>query len=144
MWQHLLIALFLSLSNVCVHAVGTYVSLLLTIPFLRATSLSLRHAWWIMIRIVVSLLLLHAIEVAIWAQFYIFERCFADAATAYYFSLVSYTTLGYGDVLLPREWRMMGGWEAMIGVLMFGWSTAGLVAFLHFVQDAKVREYRGS
>jgi len=42
---------------------------------------------------------------------------------------------------LPRAWRITGGYEAMIGVLLFGWSTAALVAFLHYVQDTKVRKY---
>ena len=96
---------------------------------------------WIMLRLAILLLLLHALEVAIWAQFYVLERCFSDLETAYYFSLTSYTTLGYGDVLLPRSWRIMGGWEAMTGVLMFGWSTASLVAFVHFAQESKVRKY---
>jgi len=43
--------------------------------------------------------------------------------TALYFSAVTYTTTGYGDLVLPREWRLVGGVEALTGILMCGWST---------------------
>ena len=44
--------------------------------------------------------------------------------SALYFSAVTYTTTGYGDLLLPKEWRLIGGVEALTGILMCGWSTA--------------------
>jgi len=47
-----------------------------------------------------------------------------DLASALYFSAVTYTTTGYGDLLLPKEWRLIGGVEALTGILMCGWSTA--------------------
>jgi len=108
------------------------------------SSVSLSRAGWIMLRLVVVLLSLHALEVAVWAQFYASWRCFPDSETAYYYSLVTYTTLGQGDVVLPRAWRITGGWEAMIGVLMFGWSTAALIAFAQHVHTAKVKNYFSS
>jgi hypothetical protein len=40
-----------------------------------------------------------------------------------YFSAVTYTTTGYGDLVLPKEWRLVGGVEALTGILMCGWST---------------------
>jgi len=43
--------------------------------------------------------------------------------TALYFSSVTYTTVGYGDVVLPEGWRLAGGIEALTGILMCGWST---------------------
>ena len=140
--RQFLMALILCSSNVCIHALGTYASLLWILPKLKNRGfVGLTRAWWIMMRLVVLLLFLHALEVAVWAQFYVSRRCFPDSETAYYFSLVTYTTLGQGDVLLPRAWRITGGWEAMIGVLMFGWSTAALVAFVNYVRDAKVRKH---
>jgi voltage-gated potassium channel len=95
-----------------------------------------------MVRFIVALVILHAIEVAVWAQFYVFEHCFPDAQTAYYFSLSSYTTVGYGDVVLSRQWRLMGSWEAMLGVLMFGRSTAALATLLHHLHDVRIRQFR--
>ena len=37
---------------------------------------------------------------------------------------MTYTTVGYGDVVLPHAWTSVGVLEAMTGVLLFGWSTA--------------------
>jgi hypothetical protein len=37
---------------------------------------------------------------------------------------VTYATLGYGDLLLPKEWRMFGPLEALTGSLMVGLSIA--------------------
>jgi hypothetical protein len=129
-------------STVCIHGLGTYVNLLWVLRALKnRSSVSLVRAGWILQRLVVVLLLLHAMEVAVWAQFYLSQRCFSDSETAFYYSLVTYTTLGEGGVLLPQAWRITGGWEAMIGVLMFGWSTAALVAFTQYVQAAKVKSY---
>ena len=43
---------------------------------------------------------------------------------ALYFSTVTYTTLGYGDVILDERWRLLGSFEAANGIVMFGWTTA--------------------
>ena len=142
MWTQFLTALILCTSNVCIHALGTYANFLWILRALKHQRLvPLTRAFWIMLRIVVILLCLHALEVAAWAQFYVARHCFPDQETAYYYSLVTYTTLGQGDVLLPRAWRITGGCEAMIGVLLFGWSTAALVTFTRYVQENRVRKY---
>jgi len=49
---------------------------------------------------------------------------------ALYFSLVTYSTLGYGDVILSDSHRLLGAFEAANGVIMLGWSTAIVVAAL--------------
>jgi hypothetical protein len=46
-----------------------------------------------------------------------------DLQTSLYFSAVTYTTTGYGDLLLPSEYKLAGGVEALTGILMCGWST---------------------
>ncbi len=43
------------------------------------------------------------------------------------------------DVSLPHAWKILGGWEAMVGILMFGWSVASLVSFIHHVRGAKIK-----
>lgn len=68
----------------------------------------------------------HLVEVLIWGlAIYIVGA--VPREDAYYFAFVSYTTLGYGDVLASVGWRFLGPTAAMSGVLMFGWSTAILV-----------------
>jgi len=142
MWHLLLIALLLSVFTVLIHSLGSYAVFYLVLEVMKKHPLpNLIRGWWLMLRFVVALMLLHALEVAVWAQFYFHERCFADLSTAYYFSLTSYTTVGYGDVVLSRPWRFLGGWEAMLGVLMFGWSTAALATLLHHLHDIRLREY---
>ncbi len=75
----------------------------------------LHIVWW--------LVLLHVTEIAIWALFYRWRGCLPNAETAFYFSGATYTTLGYGDVVLAKPWRLLGPLEALVGVIMCGLST---------------------
>ena len=70
-----------------------------------------------------GLVLLHLAEIAVWALFYLWQQCLPDAESSFYFSGVTYTTLGYGDLVLPREWRLLGPVEGLVGILMCGLST---------------------
>jgi hypothetical protein len=79
-------------------------------------------------RLVSGLLCLHLVEMAIWAAAFTWVGVFADFETSLYYSLKSYTTVGYGDVLPPTSWRLVGPIEAAVGVLMLGLSTGGIVA----------------
>ena len=56
-----------------------------------------------------------------------------------YFSITSYTTVGYGDVVLPASWRLLGPIEGAVGILMFGWSTAILVMALTRIYASQLR-----
>jgi hypothetical protein len=70
----------------------------------------LRVIWW--------LILLHLAEITIWALFYLWRGCLPTAEAAFYFSGVTYTTVGYGDVVLARPWRLLAPLEGLVGVLM--------------------------
>ena len=50
--------------------------------------------------------------------------------SALYFSAVTYTTTGYGDIVLPEDWRLVGAIEALTGILMCGWSTGFFFAIV--------------
>jgi hypothetical protein len=76
------------------------------------------------------LLLLHLVEAIVWALCFAWTRALPDLESAVYFSLTSYTTVGYGDVVLPGRWRLLGPFEAAVGILMLGWSTGILVAVI--------------
>jgi voltage-gated potassium channel len=78
-----------------------------------------------------AIIMLHMIEIAIWAAFYFGNSLFLDFETALYFSTTSYTTIGFGDVVLPRAWRMLGGIEGVTGVLLCGLSTAFVFAIVN-------------
>ena len=80
----------------------------------------------------VTLLMLHVIEVIVWAVAYRLLTPIGSLDTfekAVYFSIVTFTTLGYGDITLPfEEWRILSGVEALNGILLVGWTTAFLFA----------------
>lgn len=72
------------------------------------------------------LMLAHTIEIGMWAWVYIQLDLFPGWEPALYFSGASYTTLGFGDVLLPEPWRLLSGATAANGLLLFGMSAAFL------------------
>lgn len=90
-------------------------------------------------RLVSSLLLLHLLEAAAWAGLYWLGRSLPDPETAFYFSLTSYTTVGYGDVVLPADRRLLGPIEAATGILLFGWSTGVMVTAITRIYAAQLR-----
>lgn len=72
------------------------------------------------------LLFSHLLQFATWALLFLFLGEFSDFTTAFYHSTVNFTSLGYGDIVMSEQWRLLGALEAANGVLMFG-VTAGLV-----------------
>src|SRR5688572_13995645 len=62
---------------------------------------------WLLISVFTVITLLHLVETLIWATFYDLWGHFSDLETCWYFSLGSYTTIGYGDVVLPAKWRLL-------------------------------------
>ena len=89
------------------------------------------RTFWLIVRVVYGLLILHLLQILVWALVYQLRGCFADFSTSFYFSATSYSTVGYGDVVLPERWRILGAIEAVTGVLMFGWSTGIIFTVVH-------------
>lgn len=121
----LLITGALVVLTVAVHATGFSVLLRTMIRshameksgFLAVTGIVVCLTCW--------LILVHVVEIAIWGLFYLWQGCLPDAESALYFSGVTYTTVGYGDIVLAKPWRMLAPLEALTGILMCGLS-AGL------------------
>jgi hypothetical protein len=88
------------------------------------------HRVFLVVVSVVLLLLLHCLEATLWAVHYVHAGSLPDFATALYFSILSYATIGYGDVVLPVQARLIGAMEGMVGTMMAGWSVALIVATL--------------
>jgi uncharacterized protein YhhL (DUF1145 family) len=76
------------------------------------------------------ILLAHSAQIWIWAAAFVASGTLPDWNTSVYYSLITYTTLGYGDVVLGPGLRIFGGFAAINGVLGFGISTAFLVAVM--------------
>lgn len=128
--EPLLIAIFIVALTVVIHAVGTIYWIRYAVHryadndghFKPHTALPA------MIWTMVVLISLHLLEIVVWALAYLLllpgDRVdtFEKAA---YFSVVTFTTLGYGDITLQTsEWRLLSGIEALNGILLVGWSTA--------------------
>jgi hypothetical protein len=94
--------------------------------------------------VVVALLVVHLAEALCWAGFYFYKECFADFNTSLYFSMITYTTVGYGDVVLhDRNWRLLAGVEALTGSLMLCWSTVILVQVITKIYQQRREIWEG-
>lgn len=109
---------------VVIHALGVTAALR-RVGSKRSRRSELGFLRWVVrfIRLAAWMIGVHLIEIAAWAAFYELKQAMPDLATALYFSTATYTTVGYGDIVLPPEWRLIGGVEALTGILMCGWST---------------------
>ncbi|MEM7289390.1 MAG: ion channel [Pseudomonadota bacterium] len=87
----------------------------------RYTSVLAVSMIWVMIA--------HLTEVFVWASVLFVIGIFEAYESSVYFSLVAYTTLGFGDIILEENWRLLSGFIAANGFLVFGWSTAFQVEF---------------
>ena len=79
---------------------------------------------------IVLLFIFSLLEVFLWAFIYLLFNAIDSMEKALYFSMVTFTTLGYGDVLLDEHWRLLGSFEAANGIIIFGWSTAIMIAIV--------------
>jgi hypothetical protein len=119
-----------SLMAICVviHAAGV------TWALRRLRDTAMPNAFWqstgLFILVAVWIVLLHLVEISLWAAVYVWNGAMPDLQSALYFSSVTYTTTGYGDLVLPQEWRLHGAVEALTGILMCGWSTGFFFAFV--------------
>ena len=87
--------------------------------------------------IVLLMFLVSLIEVLVWAFVYLWLNAIEGVEQAFYFSMVTFTTLGYGDVVLQERWRLLASFEAANGIILFGWTTAIVMAVVHRVYFQK-------
>jgi hypothetical protein len=78
--------------------------------------------------VVILMFLASVLEVLVWAITYLALNAIEGFEQAMYFSMVTFTTLGYGDVVLAEHWRLLSSFEAANGIIMFGWTTAIVIA----------------
>ena len=87
---------------------------------------------WVDVLLLITVMLLTLLcnfaQMAIWAALFMILGEFSDFTTALYHSAVNFITLGYGDIVMSRHWRMLGPIEAANGILMFGVSTSVMTA----------------
>ena len=139
MVTRLLVACSLMALCVTIHAGGMTWAL----RKLRRAAVPAAQRFWLstglFIVVAVWIVLLHLVEISAWAAVYVWNGAMPDLPSALYFSAVTYTTTGYGDLVLPKEWRLDGGIEALTGILMCGWSTGFFFAIVNRLYEQQAR-----
>jgi len=94
---------------------------------LDVTAINPLHGAYLVAKFTSVIIGLHILQIFAWSLFYRWQ-CFPSLETAFYFSLTSYSTVGYGDIVLPLEWRPLGPVQSLTGVLMCGLSGSFIFA----------------
>lgn len=131
----LLTGALLLAATVLIHAMGTtrWLRILLNLHVSDQGEILPKRRFRVLVMTAIILTLLHLLEVLIWALSYMYVVPAGQLDTleeAFYFSAVTFTTLGYGDVTLNSDWRLLSGIQAINGILLIGWSTAFIFAVL--------------
>jgi hypothetical protein len=115
----------LIVATVIVHAIGLEFILKVLVAVRTNLEVSWRAVTFSLV--ILAVFMVHIVEICIWAAFYYFKVPSSEIPTleaAVYFSTSCFTTVGFGDVVLSDKWRMLSGFEAIDGMILFGWSTA--------------------
>src|SRR5581483_2407750 len=120
----LLLTSCLVAGTVVIHASGLGIVLSHVLHSPARTDTRFWPITWLLIRVAWLLIVIHLFAIALWAVFFWSAKCLPDFESSFYFSAVTYATIGYGDLVLPREWRILGPIWKFRGILMFGLSTA--------------------
>lgn len=132
MATNLLIGCFMMTACIAIQCV--VVALLLRVlPFLERKGvlrLTVSHAVWLLTSVLLIMFAGNLLQIAAWAGVLLGFGEFGDFATAFYHSMVNFTTLGYGDLVMSEKHRLLGALEAANGVLMFGLTTGVLFALM--------------
>lgn len=137
MFVKAIIAVLLAVITVGIHVAGLTITFKLVFrldesPPTRGLPIAMqlmRTAWFLVV--------VHVCEIGAWALFYRVAHNFPDAESAFYFSASTYTSLGYGDLLLPTSWRILGPIESLIGALMCGLSASVFFALISRIVKAR-------
>jgi hypothetical protein len=118
-------------------------ALLAETAFIRAHRWLLREPhrpkmFFLLAAVSVWVLAIITVGVWLWAGVFFGLGAFSTLEEAVYFAIVSFTTLGFGDVLLPPEWRVLAGMAAANGLLNFGLLTALMVEALRAVRLGQI------
>lgn len=125
---------------VIIHAAGIIAATkLLRLEDRRLTSHRLdAKAFGLLISIALCLFALHLIEISIFAIFYYAVDALDTVEEALYFSASAYSTLGQPDLHFPKDWRLLGAIEGLVGFVLIGWTTAVFIADMNKVLREEV------
>lgn len=124
--------------TIVIHGFGTTLAILATRRWSNPTQPErLFLSLVLIIGLAQFLVVLHLVEVAVWALFFFWKDCFSTLSLNYYVALLDYTTLG-SEYNLPARWRLLEGMIAICGLLTFAWTTSVMMGVIQQVQDDRV------
>ena len=134
MWT-LIIGLALMAFTVGVHAVGAawWLNFIVAHSSSSVRKGGLLNPVLLLLSTSTALLVLHTFQALVWAAVFMLlpDRAgLENFPDAIYFSMITFTTLGYGDITLNSNWQLLAGMEAMVGITVFGLTTAILYAVI--------------
>jgi voltage-gated potassium channel len=123
--------------TVVIHALGTTAWVEhLGKKYMHDSPVSGRNAMLILVNTALIVFALHTLEIVIWAAAYLALVPVNELASfeeAAYFSFVTFTTLGYGDITLSEGFRLLSGIEALNGIILVGWTTAMIFSVVQHI-----------
>lgn len=140
MWVNIFIACILILFTVFVHALATRIAMKFA---KKRLAIDIRHEYLkpiIITQMVLMMFFASIIEATIWASSYVWLGAISSMEKALYFSIVTFTTLGYGDISLEDQWQLLSSFEASIGIIIFGWTTAIVMIVVQRIYLSKKSE----
>ena len=101
--------------------------------FVKGMSVIILASW--------MMVLVHIIEVIVWALFFVWKGAIPNVSLATYIALMDYTTLG-SPIDLPFRWRLLEGMIAITGLMTFAWSTGVLLTLAQDFQDQELQRIK--
>lgn len=133
--MNIIIGLIIIGITVTIHGYGTkfWVNIIIKKYYHLYTIAFDGRAVWLLILTALFLLFLNFLEATVWGFTYYLLPGITEFDTlekSIYFSLVTFTTLGYGDITISSTNRILSGFEAMNGILLLGWSTTMMFSIM--------------
>lgn len=99
-----------------------------------------RRNFFVVVSVVWILSVMHLMQVIVWAIAYKLLGVFGDFYLAFYFSVATLSTVGYGDITVQDGWKLFAGMEALSGPLMFGWSASFLFGTVSKFYQIRIKQ----
>ncbi len=146
MLMPLLVAAVLFPFNLLSYATAMHLVVQIAVKLIRShqTTLGFRKSTIIMAKVTLFMAAAHLTQIALWAVVLLLCLHIPSFRTAFYLSAQVYTTLGYDDIHLSLQWRLLGPLEAMNGLLFFGLSTSVMFGALNQLMVLRLRAHTAS
>ena len=141
--SELVIGTIMICATVVIHAVALDRLITVIEKWKNHIRLAFKRYWKIPVLVfaVLGTFLAHVVQIWMWAVFYLKVGALPELEDALYFSTSTFTTVGYGDVVLGEKWRLISSFQAANGFMLFGWSTAFISELMSRLYEGESRAY---